>query len=132
MAKCLSELLAIFLYVGMIMMLAVGLRQQISMGKPMTAFFELAMCILVDQVKSLPAQFVLWWVVIRRLGKLEPADFTEWDDQEIWEGGVQMSLYELIRFKIRTFLENKYIYGLILGMTLFLCVVILSELSIPD
>ena len=83
----------------------------------MTAFFELAMCILVDQVKSLPAQFVLWWVVIRRLGKLEPADFTEWDDQEIWEGGVQMSLYELIRFKIRTFLENKYIYGLILGMT---------------
>ena len=43
-----------------------------------------------------------------------------------------MSLLELIRFKIRQFLENRYIYGLILGMTLFLCVVILSELSIPD
>ena len=47
-------------------------------------------------------------------------------------GGVQLSLLELIRFKLRQLLDNRYVYGLILGMTLFLCVVILSELSLSE
>ena len=71
------------------------------MGKPVTALFEVAMCILFDQVKSFPAQTIFWWIVIRRCGKLDPANFTEWDENEIWIGGVQMSLLELVRFKIR-------------------------------
>ena len=43
-----------------------------------------------------------------------------------------MSLLDLIRFKLKQILDNKYIYALILGMTLFLCVVILSELSLSE
>lgn len=43
-----------------------------------------------------------------------------------------MSLLDLIRFKLRQLLDNRIVYGLILGMTLFLCVVILSELSLSD
>jgi len=37
-----------------------------------------------------------------------------------------------MRLSVRQFLENKYISQLILGMTIFLCVVIFSELSIAD
>ena len=43
-----------------------------------------------------------------------------------------LSLFQFMRFSVRQFLENKYISQLILGMTLFLCVVIFSELTYPD
>ena len=43
-----------------------------------------------------------------------------------------MSLFQFMRQSVRQFLENRYISQLILGMTLFLCVVIFSELSIAD
>jgi hypothetical protein len=70
--------------------------------------------------------------VIRRCGKQEAGEFEEWDDELILQGGVENSLFQFMRNNVKLFLENKYISQLILGMTLFLCVVIFSELSIKD
>jgi hypothetical protein len=58
------------------------------MGKPSTAVTELFVCFMADQLKSVPAQFIFWWVVIRRCGKFESGNFKEWEDEEIWMGGV--------------------------------------------
>jgi uncharacterized protein YacL len=55
-----------------------------------------------------------------------------WDDENILAGGSELSLFQSIRQSVRKFLENKYIEKLILAMTIFLCVVIFSELSISD
>ena len=130
--KCFGELFAICLYVLVLCFLIVGLQQQISYGKPLTGLVEFAIAIGIDQVKSIPIQLVIWWTVIRRCGKFDVIDFTEWNDEEIANGGVEPSLYSSMRTGVRHFLETKYISNLILGMTLFLCVVIFTELSMPD
>jgi len=59
-------------------------------------------------------------------------DFAEWNDEEIANNGTEPSLYSSLRTSVKQFLETKYISNLILGMTLFLCVVIFTELSMPD
>jgi hypothetical protein len=74
----------------------------------------------------------MWWCVIRRCGKFEVTDFNEWNDEEIASGGSEPSLYSSLRTSVKQFLETKYISNLILGMTLFLCVVIFTELSMPN
>lgn len=93
MSKCSGELLAILLYCAMLFMMMVGLIHHLSNGKPLTALIEFGVALLIDQVKSLPLQFIIWWVVIRRCGKFEPDDFKEWDDEKMLEGGVDMSLF---------------------------------------
>jgi hypothetical protein len=70
--------------------------------------------------------------VIRRFGKLEQLNFEVWDDDVILAGGAELSLFQFMRQTVRQFLENKYIAKLILTMTIFLCIVIFSELSISD
>lgn len=70
--------------------------------------------------------------MIRRFGKLEQLNFEVWDDDVILAGGAELSLFQFMRQTVRQFLENKYIAKLILTMTIFLCIVIFSELSISD
>jgi hypothetical protein len=79
-----------------------------------------------------PIQFIIWWIVIRRCGKLEIVEFTEWDDDQILFGGTDLSLFQFMRASVKKFLENKHIEKLILVMTLFLCGVIFTELSMPE
>jgi len=73
-------------------------------------------------------------IVIRRCGKLSISpDFQgKWDDDVIFAGGIELSLFALIRRKIAEFLEHPYISKMILGMTIFLCVVIFSELAMGN
>jgi len=75
---------------------------------------------------------VIWWTVIRRCGKFEPGEYQEWDDEKISQMGSEVSLYQFMRQSVKQFIENKYVAQLILSLTIFLCVVIFSELSIPD
>jgi len=63
---------------------------------------------------------------------MESAEFQEWDDNEISEGGQELSLFMTLRGFVKHFLEFKFITNLILGMTLFLCVVIFTELAMPS
>ena len=103
-------------------------------GKPLTILVELAICIILDQVKSIPMQTIIYWIVIRRCGKLQVSiEFNgKWDDDLIFAGGIELSLFALIRRKVADFLENKIISNMILGMTIFLCIVIFSELAIDN
>jgi hypothetical protein len=59
-------------------------------------------------------------------------EFSEWDDEEIYTGGQQLSLYGMIRDRLRTFLLQKKVENFILGMVIILCIVIFLELSIED
>jgi len=95
---------------------------------------EFAICFAFDQVKSVPCQLLIYWVVIRRLGTLPvPIEFHQkWDDDIIFAGGIELSLFSLLRKKMTDFLEMKTISQLILGMTIFLCVVIFSELALDS
>jgi hypothetical protein len=56
----------------------------------------------------------------------------KWNDDTIFSGGIDLSLFSLLRKKTADFIEHIIISNLILGMTVFLCVVILSELSVSE
>ena len=86
----------------------------------------------IDQIKSIPVQAIVWFTVIRRCGKYDPGEFEEWDDDEMILGGVETSLWQTMRNSVSSFLDLDFIYNLIIGMTIFLCVVIFLELSFPD
>ena len=132
MGKCWGELLSIFMYLIMVGMMVVILVHHIRYGKPVSCLIEVGFALIIDQIKHIPMQLIIWWTVIRRCGKFDAAEFEEWEDDTIALGGTDMSLFQFMRHSVKLFLENRYISQLILGMTLFLCVVIFSELSIKD
>ena len=72
--------------------------------------------------------------MVRRLGFFTISEGFDgkWDDTYIHEGGIELSLFQLCRQKVREFVENKWIENIILGMTIFLCVVIFTELATPE
>ena len=94
--------------------------------------FEWMIVLMFDQIKFFPAQLLIYWVVIRRLGFLPVSEGYDgkWDDQYIHEGGAELSLLKFLRNKVLNFVEIKLIDRLILGMTIFLCVVIFAELAL--
>lgn len=61
-------------------------------GKPYTALIEFGIAFAIDQGKSIPIQFFLWWIVIRRCGRFEPGNFEVWDDEEMANNGAETSL----------------------------------------
>jgi hypothetical protein len=63
---------------------------------------------------------------------MESGEFEEWIDEDIADGGTDTSLWTTLRVSVRHFLEYKLIADLILGMTIFLCVVIFTQLAMPS
>jgi len=71
MAKCWGEMIGIFMYCFFTFMLLTGFLSTFEDGKPYTVMIEISIAILIDQVKSIPIQFIIWIVVIRRCFKFE-------------------------------------------------------------
>ena len=117
-------------YLGVLIANVVGLNYSILYGRPQTIAVEFAIAWGIDQVKSIPFQFVVYWVIIRRFGNYENVKFVKWDDEVIAERGPDKSLWYLMRKTIADFLEKKIVSRFILGMVILLCVVIFSELSL--
>jgi len=69
MAKCWGEMLGIFMYVFFAFILLTGSMSTFEDGKPLTVLIELSIAIAIDQVKSIPIQFIIWVMVIRRCFK---------------------------------------------------------------
>ena len=103
-------------------------------GKSGSIMLELLIAIVIDQIKSLPLQTIGYWVVMRRIGFMSITEgFNgKWDDQFIIDGGSELSLFALMRFKVKQFVENKIVDTIILVMTVILCVVIFTELALQE
>ncbi len=86
----------------------------------------------IDQAKSLPVQYFIYWVVIRRLGFYENVNLVDWDDEAIAERGPDISLLMLLRRSASDFIEHQKVVNFILGMVIVLCVVIFSELALAE
>lgn len=134
LSKCWGELLYIFLYCAVAFIFVIAIVYQIQLGKIQSCLVEFAIAMAIDQVKSIPIQLTIYWVVIRRCGTLPISlEFnSKWDDDIIFAGGIELSLFSSLRKKMTDFLEMKLISQLILGMTIFLCVVIFAELALDS
>ena len=103
-------------------------------GHAGNVFIELLIALVIDQVKSFPLQAIGYWVVMRRLSFMSITEGFggKWDDQFIIDGGSELSLFALMRFKVKQFVENKIVDTTILVMTVILCVVIFTELALQE
>ena len=63
---------------------------------------EFAICLGIDQVKAIPCQAIIYWVVVRRFGTLAvtPEFQDKWDDETINAGGIDLGLVALCRKKV--------------------------------
>jgi hypothetical protein len=92
----------------------------------------LNIAISIEQSKCLLIQPVIWWVFIRRLGKLEVAEESQWDDERMFQSGEGVSLLNNYRKRVKEVLEVPKVSYFIYVMVILLCIVILVELSIAD
>lgn len=134
MNKCWGELAFIILYLLCLFLCFMGAIYQASMGKPKSMAIEWTIVLVLDQLKTLPCQYIIYWVVIRRLGRLPISEGYSgvWNDQYIHENGAEMSLMKVLRTKVLNFVEIKAVENSILGMTIILCVVIFAELALEN
>jgi len=132
MNKCWGELAFIIVYIAVLGFCTMGVVFQITVGKPKSIAAEWIIVLSFDVLKSFPIQYFLYWVVIRRLGRLPVSEGFEgkWDDQYIYDGGAELSLMNVCRTKVQKFVEIKSVDNSILGMTIILCVVIFAELAL--
>lgn len=87
LTKCYGELLYIIAYLFAITGLVIGFTYQMSVGKPTAVLTEFGIVYVLSQIKSIPVQVVIYWVVIRRFGKVENTNFIEWNDEILAEKG---------------------------------------------
>jgi hypothetical protein len=132
MSRCTAELLYILTYITVVIIVVIGYNYSVQYGKPYTIAIEFAIAFAIDQAKSFGCQAVIYWVLIRRLGYAENVNFDEWTDENIAESEPTLSLLFLARKNVAGFLENWMVSRFILGMVIFLCVVIFSELAIQQ
>lgn len=132
MNKCWGELAFIIIYLMMLGYCCISIIYQSSIGKPKSMAVEWVLVLVFDQLKTVPCQYLIYWVVIRRFGRLPISEGFEgvWDDQYIHDNGSEMSLMNVCRTKVLNFVEIKAVENSILGMTIVLCVVIFAELAL--
>lgn len=124
----------LLLYLAALVICLMTVIFQVDKGKPQSMALEWIIVLLFDQIKSIPIQYFIYWVVIRRLGQLPISEGFDgvWDDKKVFEGGVEISLMNLLRTKVEKFVEIKWVDNTILGVTIVLCVVIFAELALDD
>lgn len=134
MNKCYGELTMLIVYLAVLVICIMAVIYQVDKGKPQSMALEWIIVLIFDQIKSVPLQYIIYWVVIRRLGQLPISEGFDgvWDDKQIFEGGVEMSLMNLLRSKVQKFVEIKWVDNTILAVTIVLCVVIFAELALDD
>ena len=124
----------LLLYLAALVICLMTVIFQVDKGKPQSMALEWIIVLLFDQIKSIPIQYFIYWVVIRRLGQLPISEGFDgvWDDKKVFEGCVEISLMNLLRTKVEKFVEIKWVDNTILGVTIVLCVVIFAELALDD
>ena len=105
MNKCWGELAFILIYIFTLAYCCIGIIFQAHVGKPYSLLIEWALVLVIDQAKFVPAQLIIYLVVIRRLGLLEISEgFNgKWSDQLMHDGGAEMSLMKVLRTKVQNF-----------------------------
>jgi hypothetical protein len=59
------------LYLLMNVIMLTGLIHHIKVGKIYTSLINFGIALVLGQIKQIPVQAVIYWVIIRRCGKFE-------------------------------------------------------------
>ena len=127
--KCTGEMVIATCFLASVLTSILCLIAAYKYGRPDTIWLEWGSALLIDQVKSLLVQPLIWWVVLRRCGKL-PGDFDVWRDEQVVPAINDDSFLMEIRRMTQSFFQTKPMAYGITGLVLFYAVFILVNLSV--
>lgn len=73
------------------------------------------LCVGLDQVKNLCIQPVIWYVIIRRCGRVHPG-IQEYNEEYLLQWELQESLWDECRRKVREFFKMRLVLLGIIGL----------------
>ena len=82
-----------------------------KIGAVMLTFF---LSVVLDQIKSCMIQPVVWWLIIRRCGRVMPG-IQEYSSEYLMQWDLQDSLFNELRMRLRNFLESRRVSLCIMG-----------------
>lgn len=70
MNKCIAEMVFIFLYAIVLGYFVIGVIYQSTYGNIKSVLVEAGLALVANQFKSIITQTIIYWVIVRRLGRL--------------------------------------------------------------
>ncbi|CBZ53012.1 putative cAMP-specific phosphodiesterase [Neospora caninum Liverpool] len=134
--KCLYiSLISVILGVAVFVSLgAVTILRRVGLETALVISFFLALA--VDQVKFFLVQPIIWWVLLRRCGKLSPAGVQEYDDDYLTLFQAETSLVDTARKAVGDFMSTivfqRVLLSFLLAYTAFLLIEFLLLNNVPD
>ncbi len=127
--KCAGEMTVFITCAISIIILTSSMFAADTHGRPGTIWLEWFVAFVIDQVKSLMVQPLLWFLFVRRCGTLM-ANFEVWQDETMIVAMNDDSFLKEIRKSVNTFVESKPVTYFFIGLVLFYAVFILANLSL--
>lgn len=87
--------------------------------------------LMTDQAKSFIVQPIIWWVIIRRCGLVNPG-IQEYNEEYIMQWDLEESLMETLRRKVHEFLEWRPIMFGVVGLVGLYSLFVLASLSLQS
>mmetsp|Transcript_72604 Transcript_72604/g.166517 ORF Transcript_72604/g.166517 Transcript_72604/m.166517 type:complete len:965 (+) Transcript_72604:536-3430(+) len=104
-----------------------------EMGSESNVWATFFMVVIFGQLKSLALQPIIWFVIVRRCGRLDPTCLVQVYNEEFLQEAVtwgeQMSLMEQTRRRVRVFLLQRTVHVTIIGLVCFYSVFILINIG---
>lgn len=132
MFKWFGELLCTITFLISIALLVIYTIFASNYGDIYAHLIEFSFAFIIDQLKAVLFQPIIWWIFIRRCGYYEISEDPNWDDERIYSYGEGVSLLNNAKKRIKSILEHHKVSYFIYAMVIVFCIVIFTELSFTD
>ena len=132
MFKWFGELICTITFLTSIALLVIYTIFATNYGDIYAHLIEFSFAFIIDQLKAVLVQPVIWWIFIRRCGYYEISEDPNWDYERIYSYGEGISLLNNANKRIKSILEHHKVSYFIYAMVIVFCIVIFTELSFTD
>ncbi|CAD7971308.1 unnamed protein product, partial [Amoebophrya sp. A120] len=129
--KCFSQFFVIFTHSILFVTMLGPFHQASRMDKVEQIMVTFALVFFFDQVKNLLIQPVIWYLVIRRCGRVQPG-IQEYNEEYLLQWELQESLLDEMQRRTREFLEKRTVLVFIIGLVGFYASFLMLSIVISD
>ncbi|CAD7956985.1 unnamed protein product [Amoebophrya sp. A25] len=129
--KCFAQFFVIFTHVIIFICTLGPFHQAARLRKIEVVLVTFAAAFFLDQVKNALIQPVIWWLVIRRCGRVQPG-IQEYNEEYLLQWDLQESLLDEMQRRTREFLEKRQVLMFIIGLVGFYAVFLMLSIVISD
>eukprot|EP00392_Amoebophrya_sp_AT5.2_P003200 g3205.t1 len=129
--KCFGQFGVIFVHAVLLVCTVGPFHQASRMDKIEQVVVTFLLVFALDQAKNLLVQPVIWWLVIRRCGRVQPG-IQEYNEEYLLQWELQESLLDEMQRRTREFLEKRAVLVFIIGLVGFYAVFLMLSIVISD